>query len=532
MKPIDENAPIDVRTPAEMALVLEVLGHNPLVGDAEDEGGGVVVWRPALEPRGAEALRFRIEDRAAAGELGPGTSPVLDPADFRGHAEDLVRSVPASPDRLGALYLERVCERLALAVACREQLRRFLAEGQRAIPAEHFHDEPSEPDAFERAAIAEEDARLSALVKEMERARDQAGSIPGPEDLTGAPDSYALPREEAARLPAPPYPPGELEALAGRGWQIVSTSLPDRPEWGMLHHESGALLLVKVEGDREVVRQEIAQGQDALRAWAAYGFRLTFELGVRLLEAMPVGRTIDDAERAASALPVSLQAIANISAGDDRGHRFYVVDQLAPRRRSALLAVVSGRDGEVLGRQVIEGAAAIDQIRRLSGVALAGSEQSQAKRALARLSELQNRLEAQVRPFVKRGADLRALTDSLRPRPGDADKAFIEGAADTARAHIDEAWSARHPPLMGPKPGQREVSVSVCPASMLRKGSHLARDFPQGMLAVAPHLRPHQVWGLVRFHRPGHARGNRFDGLVWLDDHWAWFPKPWQWLKA
>ena len=34
------------------------------------------------------------------------------------------------------------------------------------------------------------------------------------------------------------------------------------------------------------------------------------------------------------------------------------------------------------------------------------------------------------------------------------------------------------------------------------------------------------------FVQPGEAHGMAHDGLVYLDDHWAWFPKPWRVLSS
>ena len=43
-----------------------------------------------------------------------------------------------------------------------------------------------------------------------------------------------------------------------------------------------------------------------------------------------------------------------------------------------------------------------------------------------------------------------------------------------------------------------------------------------------PLLDPHRVWARWKFVRPGEPSGMAYDGLVWVDDHWAWFPKPYR----
>jgi hypothetical protein len=60
----------------------------------------------------------------------------------------------------------------------------------------------------------------------------------------------------------------------------------------------------------------------------------------------------------------------------------------------------------------------------------------------------------------------------------------------------------------------------------------LVRPFPEGYHAIVPLLDPHRVWVCWKYTRPGAASGLAYDGLVWCDDHWAWFPKPYRMLAA
>ncbi len=531
MRQLSASTPLSVRTPAEMTLCLEVLGHAPFVGDVEHEDGGVVVWR-SLAPAGrGETYRFRIESpEAPPDDLGPGTSSVLDPADFHRHAVAIERSVPGVAVSLGALYLNIILERLALAQSCRAQLRRFLPEKEEAIPAACFHAEPADARPFEREAMAAAEARLDALVETMRRARLAVGAPPGPTDVSYAPGTCELSREQAAELPVPPYPADDLKALAANGWGLVESELPKQPTWGLFRHEaSGAMLAVRVRDNAEVAEQKLVEGAEALYAFAAHGSRLTVEVGVALLGALPIGIQLADLEARLNALPVRLRQVAEISAGDSRAQRFFAIDQLAPRRRMAVLATVT-EGGVLLGRHLLDGPAAIDQIERLAHRRIA-SEGDAASKAAAALEAIRDDLRARLLPFTEPGADLRALTDTLRPRTGDADKAFVGEAAAQIEKHGEAVWQAEDAPLFGPKPGQTEVTVSVCPAALLGKQGPLGREFPRAMHALAPHLEPARIWASVRFHRRHKPSGVRYDGLVWLGDRWVWFPKPWRLIQ-
>jgi hypothetical protein len=37
---------------------------------------------------------------------------------------------------------------------------------------------------------------------------------------------------------------------------------------------------------------------------------------------------------------------------------------------------------------------------------------------------------------------------------------------------------------------------------------------------------PERIWVAWEFVEPGRDSGLSFDGLVWCEDHWAWFPRP------
>jgi hypothetical protein len=39
-------------------------------------------------------------------------------------------------------------------------------------------------------------------------------------------------------------------------------------------------------------------------------------------------------------------------------------------------------------------------------------------------------------------------------------------------------------------------------------------------------LDPQRVWVAWEVIPLGKSAGMAYDGLVWIEDHWAWFPKP------
>ncbi|HUH02886.1 MAG TPA: hypothetical protein VML75_12900 [Kofleriaceae bacterium] len=123
-------------------------------------------------------------------------------------------------------------------------------------------------------------------------------------------------------------------------------------------------------------------------------------------------------------------------------------------------------------------------------------------------------------------AALAALTEVLRPSPEDYARVFAPEAVETARAGFDLLW-LQSPRPKG-KPGQTEVRVFAAPASLLTDDNELSRNFPGGYQRIADKLDPHRVWLAWKYLAPGSSTGMAYDGLVWLDDRFAWFPKPWR----
>jgi hypothetical protein len=114
----------------------------------------------------------------------------------------------------------------------------------------------------------------------------------------------------------------------------------------------------------------------------------------------------------------------------------------------------------------------------------------------------------------------------FRPDPDDYAKVFVPDVAERARAAYEVIWLA--PPRPEPKPGQSDVLVFAAPASLLTDDNELSRRFPNGYRTIAALLDPHRIWLSWKFVTPGSGTGMAYDGLVWLDGRFAWFPKPWR----
>ncbi|WP_370972620.1 hypothetical protein [Amycolatopsis sp. cg9] len=149
-------------------------------------------------------------------------------------------------------------------------------------------------------------------------------------------------------------------------------------------------------------------------------------------------------------------------------------------------------------------------------------------RAAISTTVLSARLEPVLREIAAdpAGAALR----ELRPREADYAWVFVSGTVAAARQRYERAWDAgigfRRPV------GRPRIRVHLAPAGALVDDNALSRPFPGGYRSVAERLVPSRVWAAWRYHSPGASAGLSYDGLVWCEDHWAFFPKPYRVLTS
>ncbi len=135
-------------------------------------------------------------------------------------------------------------------------------------------------------------------------------------------------------------------------------------------------------------------------------------------------------------------------------------------------------------------------------------------------------LKTQLAPLLEALAQDRdgSLAAALRPRPGDFARAFTPQAADAAERAYAGAPVARVAAIEG----AGELQIALAPAGMLGDDNDLSRQFPSGYRAIAHLLAPTRIWARWKYPQAGMA----YDGLVWLDERWVWFAKPYRVLSA
>jgi hypothetical protein len=109
---------------------------------------------------------------------------------------------------------------------------------------------------------------------------------------------------------------------------------------------------------------------------------------------------------------------------------------------------------------------------------------------------------------------------AFRPRLEDYPLVF-SGRLETRIAHFEALWS-KTVEITAP-PQNTEIIVTSA------RGDELATAtwFPGGY-GTLEHIVPDRIWLAWKYVVPGETLGIAYDGLVWLDDRFVWFPKPWR----
>src|SRR5262249_31740458 len=127
-------------------------------------------------------------------------------------------------------------------------------------------------------------------------------------------------------------------------------------------------------------------------------------------------------------------------------------------------------------------------------------------------------------------ADQAALTTKLRPEPADYDAVFTPDAAQTVKTALDAAWDGGSM-VLKPLPEQSDIDVSGATTDQLQKGEGNALACPSGYKGFADKLQAKTVVYCAHFKKPGENAGLSVDALVYVNGHWALFPKPFRALK-
>ncbi|WP_329416523.1 hypothetical protein OG802_33220 [Streptomyces sp. NBC_00704] len=123
-----------------------------------------------------------------------------------------------------------------------------------------------------------------------------------------------------------------------------------------------------------------------------------------------------------------------------------------------------------------------------------------------------------------------ALVRSLRPTSDDYGALFQPDFAGRAETFYEGTlWGASPQPARPwAKRGETEVRMAKATTDDIRAWTPTARsNFPGGYEKVKDRFKAGLTVYVWDYTKPGAERGLAYNGLVYVNGHWAFFPKPW-----
>ncbi|GAQ68110.1 hypothetical protein SsS58_08569 [Streptomyces scabiei] len=127
------------------------------------------------------------------------------------------------------------------------------------------------------------------------------------------------------------------------------------------------------------------------------------------------------------------------------------------------------------------------------------------------------------------------LVRSLRPAAADYHALFQPDFARQAEAFYEGSlWgNSPQPPRPWAKYGQTEMRMWKATTDDIRAWTPVVRaNFPGGYAQVKDRFKAGLAVYTWDYTKPGDERGMAYNGLVYVNGHWAFFPKPWYVLRG
>ena len=138
-------------------------------------------------------------------------------------------------------------------------------------------------------------------------------------------------------------------------------------------------------------------------------------------------------------------------------------------------------------------------------------------------------VKAFLNQFVAANADYPGLTKGLHPSSADYKAMFDASTASKVESSQAKDWTKAT--IRPGKAGQTEVKVWSATGADLAAGKGNAKDFPEQYKKFGRHLVPGLTYWRFKFVEPGKDVGTAYDGLAFVNGHWAIAPRPWRALE-
>jgi hypothetical protein len=130
---------------------------------------------------------------------------------------------------------------------------------------------------------------------------------------------------------------------------------------------------------------------------------------------------------------------------------------------------------------------------------------------------------------IRTSSEARAMTLALKPTAADCKAVFVDDAvAAKAEAAYDKMMTDARA-VIAASADNTELTLSKATTDDLQKWTApVQADFPGGYKRVADKYKPGLTVYRWKYVKPGEQIGTAYDGLIYVNNHWAWFPRPWR----
>ena len=133
---------------------------------------------------------------------------------------------------------------------------------------------------------------------------------------------------------------------------------------------------------------------------------------------------------------------------------------------------------------------------------------------------------------IRTSSDARAMALALKPSTADYRAVFVDEVAAKAESNYEKLWSDPKAAITA-SPANTELKLSKATTDELQKWtSNAEAEFPGAYKRVADRFKLGLTVYRWKYVKPGEQLGMAYDGLVHVNGHWAWFPKPWRFLAG
>jgi hypothetical protein len=133
---------------------------------------------------------------------------------------------------------------------------------------------------------------------------------------------------------------------------------------------------------------------------------------------------------------------------------------------------------------------------------------------------------ALLRRFFDPAEDHGALTLSLKPAPEDVRAVYAEPLATSLIKGYEQMFQPGA--VIEPKPEHKQLFTTFTTTGHLKAGDPVLDEFPGGYRDVLNYFVGDVPIAQFKFVAPGETLGLSFDGLIFVNDHWVFMPKPWR----